>query len=201
MVITDLKVQVKNPNRASVFVDRKYSFSLTIEQLADSKLKSGQELSEADLKRLKKLSEDGKLKYKVLEWLMVRPHSERELRDYLFRKKIEKEQIEEIVDWAKAKGYQDDTRFTRWFVELRLRKNKSLRAVESELKSKGISSVTIQSILSEVGGLGRDEESLSKLIEKLLTKSRYQDEKKLIAYLIGKGFKYSDVKEALADRT
>ena len=87
MVITDLKVQVKNPNRASVFVDRKYSFSLTIEQLADSKLKSGQELSEADLKRLKKLSEDGKLKYKVLEWLMVRPHSERELRDYLFRKK------------------------------------------------------------------------------------------------------------------
>lgn len=201
MTITGIKEQVKNKDRVSVFVDGKYSFSLTISDFLDHKIKVGMELGEAGLKRLKKLGDEGKLRQRTLEWLLNRPHSERELRDYLYRKSVEKEQIESLVDYFQSKGYQNDEKFTIWFAENRLRKNKSWRAVEAELKSKGVSSVTIQSVVSQVGGQQNDKEALNKLIEKLSTRSRYQDEKKLIAYLISKGFSYSLIKENLNDRS
>ncbi len=198
MKITDLKQQIKNENRVSVFVDGKYNFSLTISEVLDEKIKIGREIDDSELKRLQKISADGKLKMRVLEWLTLRPHSERELRDYLYRKKTEKEQIEDLVEWAKLKGYQNDETFARWFAEGRLRKNKSWRAVQAELRTKGVSLLTIQSIATEFGGTEKnDQEALSKLIDKLSTKPRYQDSKKLIAYLISKGFSYSDIKQQL----
>lgn len=39
MKITALKAQIKNPERVSVFVDGKYSFSLTINEVIDQKIK------------------------------------------------------------------------------------------------------------------------------------------------------------------
>ncbi|MDQ2973284.1 MAG: RecX family transcriptional regulator [bacterium] len=200
MIVTAVKEQVKNKDRVSVFVDSKYSFSLTISDYLDHKIKIGMELDEAELKRYKKLGDEGKLRQRTLEWLLNRPHSERELRDYIYRKKVEKEQIDQLVEFFKQKGYQNDEKFAIWFAENRLRKNKSWRAVEAELKFKGVSTVTIQGIASVVGGQQNDQEALNKLVEKLLTRSRYQDEKKLIAYLISKGFSYSLIKEKLKDR-
>src|ERR1700709_459622 len=98
MKITSIKQQVKNPERASLFVDGKYSFSLSLNELVAEKLKINQEIDEAELKRLKKLSEDGKLKNRAMEWVMNRPRSIRELRDYLYRKKAEPEQITGITE-------------------------------------------------------------------------------------------------------
>lgn len=134
---------------------------------------------------------------RVLEWLTIRPHSERELRDYLYRKKVEKEQIEQLVEYVQAKGYQNDEYFGKWFAEGRLRKNKSWRAVQAELKAKGISLVTIQSIASELNSAKNDSEALQKLIDKMSNKSRYQNKQKLIQYLISKGFSYTDIKDNL----
>jgi len=93
MKITSIKQQVKDPERVSIFVDGKYSFSLNLSELVSQKLKNNQELSEADIKRLRKISEDGKLKARALNWLLMRPHSEREFRDYLKRKKAEPDLI------------------------------------------------------------------------------------------------------------
>jgi regulatory protein len=78
MTITKITEQVKNPNRVSIFVDGKYSFSLSLDQLLDLRLKVSYELDEARLKELVKLSQVGKLKMRTLEWLMIRPHSAKE---------------------------------------------------------------------------------------------------------------------------
>ena len=199
MVVTNLKEQVKNPDRVSVFVDGKYSFSLTLSEVLTEKIKVGLELNGAKINDLKKISEEGKLKMRVLAWITMRPHSERELRDYLFRKKVDKDMAQSLIEWVQTKGFQDDESFARWFAEGRLRKNKSWRAVQAELKAKGISLVTIQSIASELNSAKNDSEALQKLIDKLSTKPRYQDQKKLIQYLISKGFNYSEIKEALSE--
>ena len=200
MVVTNLKEQVKNPDRVSVFVDGKYSFSLTLSEVLTEKIKVGLELNGAKINDLKKISEEGKLKMRVLAWITMRPHSERELRDYLFRKKVDKDMAQSLIEWVQTKGFQDDESFARWFAEGRLRKNKSWRAVQAELKAKGISLVTIQSIASELNSAKNDSEALQKLIDKLSTKPRYQDQKKLIQYLISKGFNYSEIKEALSEK-
>ena len=93
MKITSIKQQVKNDSRVSIFVDGKYSFSLTLDQLLEEKIKKDDEIDESRLKKLKKLSDEGKLKTRSMEWLMNRPHSTKEFSDYLYRKKSDKELI------------------------------------------------------------------------------------------------------------
>ena len=84
--ITDIRQAVKNENRVNVFVNKKYSFSLDVAQLVDLKLKVGAEITEEDLVEYKKLSEFGKLYQRTLEWLLIKPRSIKETRDYLWRK-------------------------------------------------------------------------------------------------------------------
>ncbi len=201
MKITALKQQVKNIDRVSVFVDRKYSFSLRLDQLLEQKLKKGLELDDNQIKQFKKISDEGKLKQRALEWLMGRPHSVREFRDYLYKKQAEKDLIEAWVEEFTTKRYLDDESFAKWFAEGRRRKNKSARAISSELFSKGVTSAIIQSIINELeekDDTNKSEgDALGELIIKLRGRLRYQDQQKLTAYLISKGFKYSDIKEAL----
>ena len=83
MRITELRQGVKNPDRVNVFVDEKYAFSLDISQVIDFKIKIGMEISEERLAELKAASDFGKLYQRALEWVLTRPRSERETRDYL----------------------------------------------------------------------------------------------------------------------
>ena len=202
MKITAIKAQAKNPERVSIFVDNTYSFSLTLDQLLQEKLKKGEELDAPAIKRLKKLSDDGKLKQRALDWLLTRSHSTRELRDYLYRKKIDQELIEQWVEEFTAKGYLDDERFARWFAENRRRKNKSDRAITAELYGKGISPVTIKDVVTNLEGESSansdsEKEALIKLVNKLSTRPRYSDRQKLMQHLVSKGFSYQLVKDVL----
>ena len=202
MKITAIKAQVKSDDRVSVFVDDKYSFSLTLDQLLDQKLKKGYELDHTEIQNLKKLSDEGKLKQRTLEWVLGRPHSTKEFRDYLYQKKADKDLIDAWVDDFTEKKYLDDEAFARWFAEKRRRKNKSDRAIKSELYAKGIDSVTIQNVVTELENEDDDSDNSEKLalrtlVNKLSDRPRYQDEQKLKTYLISKGFSYADIKEVL----
>ncbi|MBR3236078.1 RecX family transcriptional regulator [Candidatus Saccharibacteria bacterium] len=84
--ITGLKQGAKNPNRVNVFINEKYAFSLDVTQVVDFKLKTGMEISEEQLFEYKKASEFGKLYQRTLEWVLMRPRAEKEVRDYLWRK-------------------------------------------------------------------------------------------------------------------
>ena len=87
-LVTAIKPAVKNEHRVNIFIDDEYSFSLDLAQVVDIKLKVGQRLSPEKITEYKHLSEFGKLYQRTLEWVLTRPHSERETRDYLKRKKL-----------------------------------------------------------------------------------------------------------------
>lgn len=194
MKITALKEQVKNKDRVSIFVDGKYSFSLTFEQLLDQKIKTGNEIGEADIKIFAKLSQDGKNQATALAWVFNRPRSIKEFQDYCKRKKFDIDLVEQLTDRFLVRGYLDQERYAKWLVDLRLRKLKSQKAIQYELRSKGVSAEIINTVMP-----ADTKNELSELIKKLKQKSRYQDEKKLKMYLIQKGFVYSDVVELLAE--
>lgn len=86
IVITDMKSGVKNPERVNVYVNGSFAFSLDVAQVVDYKLKVGAVLEPAKFEELKKASEFGKLYQRTLEWVLLRPRSVRETRDYLTRK-------------------------------------------------------------------------------------------------------------------
>lgn len=197
MKITAIKQQVKNPERVSIFVDGKYEFSLSLDELVKYKLKNNDEFDKADVKKFKKISADGKLRARALEWLLNRPHSEREFRDYLYKKKIEPEQIDSLVQEMTQKGYLDNSKFAAWFTELQARRGKSDRAIRAELFKKGISRETANEVLEDASDESR---RLRAMIEKKRRLSRYKnDSQKLMQYLVGQGFSWQLVKEELAE--
>lgn len=196
MKITSLKAQLKNPDRISIFVDGVYSFSLSINEVLEHKLVKNMDLSESDVTVYKKISSDGKVRARTYEWLLIRPRSTKELQEYLYKKKVDKTLSGKLESEFVKSGILSNDRFTEWSVERLTRKNKSIRAITNELKSKGISEETIHNVVSREST--SDKEMLKKLIDKVGSRPRYSDQKKLIAYLLTKGFHYTDIKEVLA---
>ena len=193
--ITNIKQAVKNPERANVFVDGKYEFSLDVTQLLDLKLKVGQEITLAQLSEFKKLSEYGKLYQRTLEWVLSRPRSEKETSDYLYKKiyekKLDKEYINQIIEKLEKKKYLNDEAFAKWYVENRfVKKGISKKRLSLELAKKGISREIVERVLKDSG---RDEkEEILKIIAK--KRARYDDDK-LIQYLGRQGFSYELAKD------
>ena len=193
--ITNIKQAVKNPERANIFVDGKYEFSLDVTQLLDLKLKVGQEITLAQLSEYKKLSEYGKLYQRTLEWVLARPRSEKETSDYLYKKiyekKLDKDYIGKIIEKLEKKKYLNDEAFAKWYVENRfVKKGISKKRLSLELAKKGISREIVERVLKDSG---RDEkEEILKIIAK--KRARYDDDK-LIQYLGRQGFSYELAKD------
>lgn len=186
--ITDIRQAVKNENRVNVFVDGKYSFSLDVSQVVELELKVGQKISAKDLEEFKSVSEFGKLYQRALEWVLTRPRSERETRDYLYKKvydkKLDKGYINKIIDKLRDKKYLDDEGFAEWYVENRfVKKGISQKRLKMELMKKGVSNEIIEKVLS----VRNDEEEILKMIAK--KRDKYDDDQ-LIQYLCRQGFSF-----------
>ena len=207
MKITGISAQQKDKNRVNVMVDGKYRFSLDIFQYADLGIKIGQEYSDEELTLLETESQFGKVYARALEYCLMRPHSSKEVRDYLYRKtrdsrtktgEIKKGVAPEITERVHKrlveKGYIDDEKFTRYWVENRnLTKGASRRKLQAELRAKGVESAIIDRFLAESDR--SDEGELAKIITK--KRSRYPDDQKFMQYLARQGFSYDDIKGAL----
>lgn len=209
MKITTVSPNVNDKNRVNVSVDGKYRFSLSVYQLVDLGVKIGREYEEAEIVALEQESQFGKVYARALEYCLMRPHSAREVRDYLYRKtmpardktgklrpgvtpEITSRVFERLID----KGYIDDIKFARYWVENRsLTKGTSLRKITMELRTKGIEDTIIKQSLNQTER--NDREELQKIIAK--KRARYPDEQKLIMYLARLGFNYDDIKRALSD--
>ncbi len=196
MKVTSLKQQLKNPERVSVFVDGQYAFSLNLDELVKYKVKNGDEFSEADVKKFKKISEDGKLKFRALAWVLNRPHSVREFRDYMRRKKAAPDFTDKLVEEFTAKNYLNDETYGRWLAEMRGRAGKSNRAIRSELLAKGVDREVAEEVLA--ASAGDETARLRELIRKKQKLTRYKnDPLKLKQYLAGQGFSYDLIKREL----
>lgn len=211
MKITSISAQARNPDRVNISVDGKFRFSLDIFQLTEHGVKVGREYSEEELLALESESTYGKLYTRALEYSMLRPHSSREMRDYLWRKTratkyksrtgeikerqgVAQEVADRVYDRLVEKGYVDDQTFARWWVENRnLRKGTSLRKLQAELQAKGVSAAIVAGVLENTER--SDEDELAKIIAK--KRAKYPDHQKLMQYLARQGFGYEDIKSAL----
>ncbi|MBR6810956.1 RecX family transcriptional regulator [Candidatus Saccharibacteria bacterium] len=216
--ITDIKQAVRDENRVNIYIDNKFFCSLDISQVVDYHLKIGKVLTEEELQDIRRASDFGKFYSRALEYVLSRPHSAKEIRDYLKKKTLnrtvrvknrktgeyqtkQKEGYDAslvplVFERLEKHGYVDDERFARLWVENRnVSKGISKKKLKLELQQKGISSSIIEQVLEDNS---RDErEELRKVIAKKA--NRYQDKQKFTQYLVRQGFNYSDVLEELLD--
>ena len=194
-------------------MDGHFAFSLDINQVIDLGLKVQQSITKEKLAELQRASEFGKLYQRSLEWVLTRPHSVRETRDYLRRRQLKRRQLnrqrareekkplpefdddltEKVLQRLVEKKYLDDRKFAEFYVENRyVRKGISHKRLRTELKRKGVEQEIINQTFEQVP---RDEdEEIKKVIAKKRTK--YNDFQ-LIGYLVRQGFNYQSAKTAV----
>jgi regulatory protein len=198
MKITAIKQQEKRKDRYSIFVDDKYEFSLSESALIEAKLASGQEIDRAQLKEYKQLSVDDKAYGNALRYVVMRPRSEWELRDYLRRKQAEEPVIEKIMNRLRSLDLLNDEAFARsWVDNRRVLKPTSRRKLVLELKQKHVSSDIIDAVLAEDKEAVNERDVIRQLVAR--KRSRYPDEQKLMAYLARQGYSYDDIKSVIEE--
>lgn len=150
---------------------------------------------------------DEKFYTKALQYLSLRPRSEKEVRDNLLKFKAPLEQIQTIIDLLKKQRFLDDIVFAKWWVEQRSNfRQKGWRIIELELKQKGISDEIIKNLASgiknqELEGVKPELDQAKDLVEKNIKKykglSRQQLYQRLGGFLGRRGFDYEVIKACI----
>lgn len=143
---------------------------------------------------------------KTYFYLKFRPRTEKEIRDYLYKKIINTHfsrlQVEEVIEKLKEQGLIDDKKFVELYIKDRLLlKPKGEKMLKKELKAKGIKDDLIDDYFQNNS---IDEEKIAK---ELLKKrwSRFQNldinkiKEKAFRFLLSRGFSYEVVKKTIED--
>ncbi len=157
--VTDIKQGLKNENRVNIYIDGEFEFSLDISQVVDFGVKIGKSFSAKEIAEMKSASEFGKLYQSTLEWILSRPHSEKELSDHLKEK-----QFKRILENKK-----------REFNKQKLKDNPDLKKRQKDLK---IRTKTLPEI---------SDENIKKVIERLKERD-YVDDQKFAEYYLENRF-------------
>lgn len=200
-IITAIKSQ-KNKKRVNIFLDDKFGFGIDLDNFMLLHLKVDQELADEKVNEIVKKAEFQKTLDKLLRFAMVRPRSEKEIKDYFRRKEVHESLYKELLEKLKYFELLDDVKFAKWWVEQRAEfKSKSIRVIKQELLQKGIDRNIIEDILGETK---IDEEKMAK---DLLQKKAYkwknleprEAKQKMSQYLVGKGFGWSIIEKIIEE--
>ena len=188
--ITAIEPQKRDPNRVNIHLDGNYAFGLS--RITAAWLKVGQELSEDKIASLQ--AEDGRERayQQAMLFLSYRARSESEIRQNLSKHEIPQDVIEQTLERLRENQLADDNQFARAWVENRNTfRPRSRRALQMELRQKGLSDEASQSALE-----GLDEEALAyeaglKKARRLQSEEWSEFRKKLSEHLARRGFPYS----------
>jgi Uncharacterized protein conserved in bacteria len=217
--VTSLKGAVRDPRRINVFINGKFSFSLTLTELADSKLHQGQTLTEVEIAELRNLSGLGKLYQQTLEYCFSRPHSKKEIIDYLERKRLRRD-----ISWKRFEEHQlkiqNDSEYAARVKEIRQHtkaQNQKIREIDftenntyeyrgvqkSNLPTKPSDRITPEIIELVVSRLESQNYINDRDFARYFIENRHQNKgistKRLIQELKNKGISSEIIEQALID--
>lgn len=136
-------------------------------------------------------------------YLSIRNRSEKEIRDYLSKKKAEPEIIENIIDLLYKQKFLDDEVFARGWVVSRARfRPKGKNALKFELAQKGISKELIEKVMAEEqedvpDELTQAKNLIGRRVEKVKDLPRQEIYAKVGGFLARRGFNWDIIKKAI----
>lgn len=197
--ITAIKPQ-KNKKRVNIYLDGKFGFGIDLGNFVTLGLKVERDLSDKEVEEIVKKSEFQKTLNKLLRFATLRPRSEKEIKDWFKRRKVHESLHKELFKRLNRLDLIDDTKFAQWWVEQRNSfKPRGKRALEMELRMKGIKKEIIREVLEET------EVDEKKIAKELLDKKSYrwknlpklEARQKMGAFLARKGFNWEMIEKVL----
>jgi regulatory protein len=192
MKVTALRIQARNRNRVNVYLDGKFAFGLT--KFEAARLRVGQALDEAAIARLRTADNREQVHERALKFIARRPRAEAEVRESLKKHGVTEALIEAEITRLRESGLLNDDAFAKLWVENRATfRPRSKRALQVELKRKGVPAAAMKAALAEV----KDDEAAYRLAlqraRRLAALPRVEFRRKLADYLARRGFDYDTV--------
>ena len=134
----------------NIYLDGQFALSMSVRALGERPVSVGDQLSEADIARLRDADEPDRAVASALNLLTHRGRSERELRQRLKMKGYTPGAVDaairKVIDW----GYLNDERFAvAWVEQRQAGRPRSRRALASELREKGVDRDIVETTLEE----------------------------------------------------
>ncbi|MDR2168168.1 MAG: recombination regulator RecX [Clostridiales bacterium] len=205
MIITDIKPQIKNTKRFSIFIDGEFAFGISGEDLLWHKLEIGQNLHRDDYDKLLNQLEFAAARDAAVRNLSRSPKSIAQLREKLAEKEFSPNSIEKVIDLLCERNYLNDTEFAISFISHKAKiSNFGRNRIERELRQKGVAQRDIDAAYAQFGG--EDEEAAIRraLAKKLRNKNPAEiaaDPKELArlkGFLARRGFDFDTIDKILA---
>jgi regulatory protein len=190
--ITALKINSRKRNRVDVYLDGSPGFQLLKSFAAE--LRIGQFLSAEQITKLRFKDRRERVFLLAMGQINRRPRSEKELRLYFAKKKIESDIYEPVLERLQTAKLIDDRAFAELWVENRQAfRPRSARALRYELRQKGVASEDIEEVLEDYDDLQAAYQAVLKPARKMKDATWEEFRKKVGGYLARRGFPYSIV--------
>jgi regulatory protein len=205
--ITRITTQVKHKNRFNIFLNtaggEEYGFSVDEAILIEYRLRKGLELDDSMIATLVQKDTLHKSYTQAINFLSYRMRTKKEIIDYLVKKEVDREHIDQIIMKLTNENLIDDEQFANMFVQTRINtSSKGPKLIKKELVDKGVSQVIAESALENYP-IEIQYEKIKKLIGKKINSSKKESYKKQVqklqTTLLQKGFAGGAIKEAFAD--
>lgn len=188
--ITAITAQKRRKDRINIFLDGEFAFSLS--RITAAWLKTGDLLTEEKILKLQAEEARERAYQQALLYLGYRSRSEKEIRQNLQKHEVPEEVIEETLERLRVSRLADDGLFARQWVENRSTfRPRGKRALEIELRQKGISQEAIRESLTDVDEEALAYEAASKRAGRYKSLEWDGFKKKLSDFLARRGFSYS----------
>ena len=194
MRITEFK-KIGNSSRYKVFVDEQFWATLFDETIVNFQLNKNEDYSQEFLQKVLKEGEKKLALNGALNLLSMYSKTEKELIDYLKNKSYSNETISYVLEKLNESNFLNDEVYAKNYVNIK-KKTKGKKAIEYELKLKGVSGEIIEEALKEIES--QREEVL--LLAKKFLKNKEKDLKikeKLFRHLASKSFKFDEINFAI----
>ena len=145
---------------------------------------------------IEELEKKDNLKTKILKYIMYKKRTEEEVKRK-FGNIDDHELLEEIIDELKENGYINDNNYIeRAIAEFISLKNLSLKELKYKLLSKGLKKNLIDDYFSQKSDELEDYE-INSAKNIMLKKKDSMEEQELIQFLLKKGYKIENIKQAI----
>ncbi|KRM31463.1 recombination regulator RecX [Agrilactobacillus composti DSM 18527 = JCM 14202] len=202
MKITKIEVQKHHKDRYSIYLDDEYAFPVAESVLIQFVLAKGQELTEAEVTKIKNADNNAKAYSRALDYLSHQLRSVKEVKNDLYDKDYSTPVIQNVIAKLKTLNYLDDENFTRSLIRTDIRiAKKGPRTIAGKLRQKGIDAPMIDMAMADEYPLETQVDNALAWVEKLSQhtggKSFFALQQKIKQNLLQKGFDMDVIKAAL----
>jgi regulatory protein len=193
MLITEVSVQKKHPDRVSVYIDNKFAFGMTEVDALFYHIKEGEEITDKRYAEILNELIYAKARDKAVRLLGFSARTEKELLTKLSTDYSE-EISTRVIEMLKGYGYVNDKEYAISYAKDCFNlKGWGRQKIKSELKRKGVSDEIITSVFDELDADNNinENDSAYELLQKRLkgnTELDFKEKSKHYRYLLSRGF-------------